>query len=56
MSDQPWTEIPMGDVYGQVFALLLTGLLVAVGVFFVAMLIVIVCHCRQVTRAGHRPG
>jgi hypothetical protein len=51
MIDQPWTTIPVGDVYGQVFALLLTGLLVAVGVHVVAMLIVIVCHCRATTRA-----
>ena len=55
MIDQPWTTIPVGDVYGQVFALLLTGLLVAVGVHVVAMLIVIICHCRDVTHAGHDP-
>jgi hypothetical protein len=53
MNDQPWTEIPVGAVYGQLFELLLTGLFVAVGVHVVAMLIVIVCHCRDITRSGH---
>ena len=56
MNDQPWTEFAVEPVYGQVVQLLLTGLLVAVGVHLVAMIIVIVCHCRHVTRTSrHAP-
>ena len=54
MNDRLLTEIFVGDLFGQFFELLKTGLLVAVVVLVVAILILIFCLCRETTRAGRK--
>lgn len=55
MNEQLSTEALVWEQPGQFIEMLLISMLIVVAVHFVAMVIMIVCLCRETTRAGHLP-